>query len=49
MAMLAMLDSELELYITLDPLTDEALAVNVAEALRRHFLEKRVQADLLLP
>ncbi|GAX84117.1 hypothetical protein CEUSTIGMA_g11540.t1 [Chlamydomonas eustigma] len=49
MAMLAMLDSELELYIALDPLTDETLAVTVAEALRRHMLEKRVQADLLLP
>ena len=48
LAMLASLDSELELYIAMDPLTDEALAVQMAEGLRRHLSDKRVQADLLL-
>ena len=46
--MLALLDPELELYLALDPLTDEALAMQVAEGLRRHLSDKKVQADLLL-
>ena len=48
LAMLALLDPELELYLALDPLTDEALAMQVAEGLRRLLSDKKVQADLLL-
>jgi hypothetical protein len=47
-AMLASLDPELELYLMLDPLTDEALATQIADGLRRHLSDKSVQAELLL-
>lgn len=47
-AMLASLDSDVELYLVLDPLCDEITATQVADGLRKHLLDKRVLADLLL-
>jgi hypothetical protein len=46
--MLAVLDSECEVYLVLDPLCDEALGAQVASGLRKHLIDRRVQADLLL-
>jgi|LauGreSBDMM110SN_4_FD.fasta_scaffold100991_2 hypothetical protein len=48
LGMLALLDPELELYLALDPLTEEGLAVRVAQGLRQLLLDRRMQADLLL-
>lgn len=45
---LASLDPELELYLTLDPLADEATASHTADALRRYLADKAVQGDLLV-
>lgn len=47
-ALLAVVDREMEVYCVLDALTDQALALQAAEWLRRHFGDKGVQADLLL-
>lgn len=47
-ALLAVVDREMEVYCVLDALTDQALALQAAEWLRRHFGDKAVQADLLL-
>jgi hypothetical protein len=43
-SLLAVLDFDIELYLTLDPLTDEALAMQIADSLRRYLRDKKVQA-----
>ena len=45
-SILALLESEIDLFIVLDPIADEIVAMKVAAALKAHLLEKR--ADLLL-
>ena len=46
--MLALLEPDLELYLALDPLTEEGMAIQVGQGLRQLLLDKRMQADLLL-
>ena len=48
LSLLAILDPELELFLALDPLCDEALAGQMAEGLRQILMDKRMQADMLL-
>lgn len=41
-------DREMELYLVCDPLTDKPTAVSLLEALRRHFTDRGIAADVTL-
>ncbi|KAG2490353.1 hypothetical protein HYH03_011155 [Edaphochlamys debaryana] len=48
LALCAVRDRDLELYLVLDPLTDKTTGMGLVEAMRRHFLDRQIMADLTL-
>lgn len=47
-AHLVWLDGDVELYLTMDPLTDKESALVLCDALKKYVMDKAHAADLLL-
>lgn len=47
--LLACRDRDMELYLVCDPLTDKATGMGLLEALRKHFGDKTIAADVTFP